>query len=232
MAIAWVTLFLGELAGYLIGAIPFAYLIARVRAGIDIRTVGSGNVGATNVGRLLGFRYFVLCFLLDFLKGVLPVSIAIFLRSRHLAPADEPNPFLFLPELVGLATILGHVYPVFLKFKGGKGVATTIGVLGVLTPTSTLLGLAAFLVLLMLTRMVSVGSIGFATMFALSFLLTTHDPLERTNIAMTVFVLVVASLIVIQHRSNVGRIIAGTESQVRLPWDRATSPRVPQPPST
>ena len=113
---------LAVLAAYLIGSIPFGYLTARLVKGIDIRTVGSGNLGATNVGRVLGPRYFWLVLALDALKGFGPTwAFPELLRQR----ADSVPPDL--PVLIALATILGHTFPVYLKFRGGKGVATSLG---------------------------------------------------------------------------------------------------------
>src|SRR3954468_15758840 len=110
---------LAVVVAYLIGAIPFAYLVVYWAKGIDIRTVGSGNVGATNVGRVLGFRYFLLVFALDVLKGLLPTL------GIPRAVAAEGFGVPALPVLVALATILGHNFPIYLKFRGGKGVATS-----------------------------------------------------------------------------------------------------------
>ena len=122
---------LSVLAAYLAGSIPFGYLVVYWVKGIDIRTVGSGNLGATNVGRALGFRYFLLVFLLDMLKGFLPTLGFPMLVSRlsGAAPAD-------LPVAVALAAILGHTFPVYLKFRGGKGVATSVGTVLALDPVS------------------------------------------------------------------------------------------------
>ena len=113
---------LAVVAAYLIGSIPFAYLVAYGVKGIDIRTVGSGNVGATNVGRVLGLRYFFLVFGLDLLKGLLPT-----LGFPYALRAATGRPIPGLEVLVALATILGHNFPIYLNFRGGKGVATKIG---------------------------------------------------------------------------------------------------------
>src|SRR5437879_12948267 len=111
------------LVAYLIGAIPFGYLTAKGLRGIDIRTVGSGNIGATNVGRVLGFRFFLLVFAFDMAKGLLPTLG--FPKLFTLLTAQQPPPDLRV--LVALAAILGHNFPIYLKFKGGKGVATSLG---------------------------------------------------------------------------------------------------------
>ena len=123
---------LSVLAAYLAGSIPFGYLVTYWVKGIDIRTVGSGNLGATNVGRTLGFRYFLLVFLLDMLKGFLP-TLGFPMARRAGSPArGRPT----CPSLVALAAILGHTFPVYLKFRGGKGVATSVGAVLALDPIS------------------------------------------------------------------------------------------------
>ena len=122
---------LAVLGGYLAGSIPFGYLVAYAKRGIDIRTVGSGNLGATNVGRTLGFRYFLLVLLLDLLKGFLPTLGFPLLLTRLTGscPVD-------LPVLLALAAILGHNFPIYLGFRGGKGVATSLGGVLALDPIS------------------------------------------------------------------------------------------------
>lgn len=211
-----------QLIGFLIGGIPFAYLVARWRAGIDIRAVGSGNVGATNVGRVLGFRYFALVFLLDLAKGAVPVLLATWLRDR---PGElgfsQLEALYFLPEVVGFATILGHLFPVFLNLRGGKGVATTIGVLHVLAPMPLLWGLVAWVLVLIMSRMVSLSSLAFAVFFVLGYFMTCPDLTSKNSLGLTIFVMVVAGMIGVAHRSNIGRIVQGTEPKVRLPWNRA-----------
>src|SRR5271166_804174 len=118
----WIQYPLGCLLGYLIGSIPFGYLVYYWIRGVDIRTVGSGNIGATNVGRNLGFRYFLLVFALDVLKGFVPTAgLPLGLKSMGIVPPAD------LPVFVALASILGHNFPVHLRFKGGKGVATSLG---------------------------------------------------------------------------------------------------------
>ena len=152
---------LAVLTAYLIGAIPFGYLIARAVRGIDIRTVGSGNIGATNVGRVLGRRFFFIVLALDSMKGLLPAIGLPWLVGRLTGqfPVD-------LPVLVGLAAILGHTFPVYLTFRGGKGVATSLGVVLALDPASCAAAILVFGVVLVISRYMSlaslVGGAGFA----------------------------------------------------------------------
>ena len=132
------------LAAYLIGSIPFGLMIARAVAGIDIRAIGSGNTGATNVGRILGMRWFAVVFALDFAKGCLP-TLGV---PRLLHALGYPSP-PWLPVLVGLAAILGHNFPVYLRFKGGKGVATSLGTVMALEPVSAIASAFGFLIFLL-----------------------------------------------------------------------------------
>src|SRR5262245_15889454 len=141
------------LAAYLVGAVPFGYLVARAR-GVDIFQHGSGNIGATNVGRVLGRKFGVLVFLLDFAKGALPAAVAAGLAGRAgNLPPDT------LPVAAGLAAFLGHLFPVYLRFHGGKGVATGAGVVAVLLPLPAAGALVAWVVVLCLTRYVSLASV-------------------------------------------------------------------------
>jgi glycerol-3-phosphate acyltransferase PlsY len=201
----------GSLLGYLIGAIPFGYLIFVWVRGIDIRTVGSKNIGATNVGRLLGFRYFVLVFACDVLKGFLPTfGIPLALgKLRADVPAD-------LPVLVGIATILGHNFPVYLGFKGGKGVATSLGALLALDPLACAAATAGFFLVFLSTRFVSLSSIAGALAFVVGHFTTIHEPWSRENRALSALSIAIAALLIIRHHANIRRILSGTEPRVRL----------------
>src|SRR5205809_3022006 len=160
------------IGSYLLGAIPFGYLAGRLR-GIDILQTGSGNVGATNVVRVLGKRYGYPVFALDVLKGFGAVKIAM------LVAAGRP-PEWNSPEIVGIlaamSSILGHLYPPWLKFNGGKGVATSAGALLALTPVATLIGVAIWIIVFWLTRYVSLASITAAVVLPIVILVvTSHD---------------------------------------------------------
>jgi acyl-phosphate glycerol 3-phosphate acyltransferase len=196
-------------AAYLAGSIPFGYLIARWVRGIDIRTVGSGNLGATNVGRTLGFRYFLLTLLLDLLKGYLP-TIAfpwLFKWQTGSCPVD-------LPVLLASAAILGHTFPIYLGFRGGKGVATSLGGVLALDPVSCGAAALAFLVFLLVCRYVSLSSLLAGVVFAAVHFVRQPLPWNRNHIAMTLFSIAVLILLFVRHRSNLARIWAGTERRV------------------
>ena len=202
---------LAVLAAYLAGSIPFGYLVTYWVKGIDIRTVGSGNLGATNVGRTLGFRYFLLVFLLDMLKGFLPTLGFPWLFSQlsGSGPAD-------LPVLVALAAILGHTFPVYLKFRGGKGVATSVGAVLALDPISCAVSVVAFGGLLRLTRYVSLASLMGGLAFVAAHFARASSPLSREHIAMSLFSIAVVVLLFVRHRGNLARIWAGTERRVEF----------------
>jgi acyl-phosphate glycerol 3-phosphate acyltransferase len=199
------------LAAYLIGAIPFGLLIARAVKGIDIRTVGSGNLGATNVGRVLGRRYFFIVLALDLAKGLLPTIGLPWLVGRlaGVVPVD-------LPVLVALAAILGHTFPVYLKFRGGKGVATSLGVVLALDPASCAVAVLVFGVVLVTSRYMSLASLMGGVGFTVAHFVMHPEPLSREQIAMSLFSVAVVALLVVRHRSNIARIRAGTENRVNL----------------
>jgi acyl-phosphate glycerol 3-phosphate acyltransferase len=206
---------LAILAGYLIGSIPFGYLVARAAKGIDIRTVGSGNLGATNVGRVLGPGYFWLVLALDALKGLLPTLGFPWLFHRFVggAPVD-------LPVLIALAAILGHTFPVYLKFRGGKGVATSLGAVLALDPVSCAVATIVFGAVLLTTRYMSLASLLGGVGFVAAHFLRDAAPWSREHIAMSLFSIAVVALLFVRHRSNLARIRAGTENRVNLPGSR------------
>jgi len=191
------------LAAYLIGAIPFALLVGRSK-GVDIRQVGSGNVGATNVFRSVGKGWGILTFACDVLKGFLPAFL-----FPLMWPVDQ------LPEnaglLYGCAAIAGHNWPVYLKFKGGKGVATSAGVLLGVAPPAVGIGLAVWIILFAITRYVSLASIGAATAIpAAAWWLY-----GATNYVLPAVLTILGILIIWRHRSNIQRLLNGTEHQFR-----------------
>ena len=187
------------LAGaYLTGSIPFSFLVAR-RFGVrDVRTVGSGNVGATNVMRSAGRTAWILAFLLDASKGALAAVAA-----QQLEGTSSP-----LAPLAGAAAVLGHMYPVWLGFRGGKGVATGAGAFLPLAPAATGIGLLAFTLTLGLSRYVSLASIVGALSLAAAVFLGRGTPVTAwTALALALFV-------VWKHRGNLQRLRAGTESRL------------------
>lgn len=201
------TLLLTLLASYLVGAVPFGYLVARAR-GIDILKQGSGNIGATNVGRVLGRRFGLLVFACDFAKGALPV-----LAARLVPEADLPPDSLLVAA--GVAAFLGHLFPVYLRFRGGKGVATAAGVVAVLVPPVAAAALLCWVVVLACTRFVSLASLAAAAVLCGLRLGLTPHPWAPEHVVVTLFCLVGAGLIFVRHRANVGRLLRGNENRVK-----------------
>ncbi len=199
------------IGAYLIGAIPFGYLIGRWIGGIDIRRHGSGNIGATNVGRVLGWHLFAVVFALDFAKGAGPVLAAGWLYQHGLdgsAPYGESD----LAVWAGLMAILGHMWPVYLGFRGGKGVATSAGVITVLAPVPTLIALITWGVVVAVSRYVSAGSILAAVALCIAQIgYTWPRGFDQQNLSLTVFCVIAAGLIVVRHRANLVRLWRGTE---------------------
>ena len=202
---------------YLVGSVPFGLIVGKSR-GVDPRTAGSGNIGATNVGRLLGKRYFLLVFTLDLLKGMVPMLIASAIVHR-IPELQRDRTVHLLWLLVGTAAVLGHMFSVFLKFTGGKGVATSLGVALGLVPYFTLPGVVAvvvFVAAFAAMRYVSVGSMAGACSFPVAYLLigSAMDwELTGSLLPLTVFAVLIAGMIVYKHRGNIARLRAGTESR-------------------
>jgi acyl phosphate:glycerol-3-phosphate acyltransferase len=187
---------LAIVAAYLIGSIPFALILAR-RSGTDLRVVGSGNLGAANVMRASGVRAGVCVALLDMAKGAASVWVA----ERVSAGA-------MLPAAAGVAAIVGHIYPVWLKFRGGKGVATACGVFSVLTPLAVPPALAIFAAVVWLTKYISLGSvIASVVLPPIAYALGSAPPAVNAALA-------AATIIVFRHRSNVARLRTGTERRL------------------
>jgi acyl-phosphate glycerol 3-phosphate acyltransferase len=198
------------LISYLLGAIPFGYLIARWH-GVDLFKHGSGNIGATNVGRVLGWQSGILVFFLDFAKGAAPVLLA-----RWLAKSLDPNAAgEGLPVAAGLAAFAGHIFPIYLHFRGGKGVATGAGVVAVLLPWPALGALVTWMAVLIAWRYVSLASLAAVAALCAVYLVTTTQPLAQDHLILTLFCLVAAALVIIRHRTNITRLTRGTENRLQ-----------------
>jgi glycerol-3-phosphate acyltransferase PlsY len=199
---------------YLLGAVPFGFMIARAH-GQDLRKIGSGNIGATNTGRVLGKKWGIICLILDSLKGLIPMLIA------KAVIGDEPSiTELWLWLAVGCAAIFGHVFPVYLKFKGGKGVATSLGMVLGLFPYYTIAGVAAFAVwalVVLISKYISLASIMAALIFPVALIVeiacvkswefSTLWPLLVIALAMPI-------LVVVRHVENIKRLLEGSETRV------------------
>ena len=188
---------------YLIGAIPFGYLIGRMR-GVDVRTVGSKNIGATNVYRTVGHKWGFLAFFCDFLKGFLPAIAAVLYLSNLSNSSNLSN----LPVCVGLACVIGHTLTVFMKFRGGKGVATAFGMMVALATYPALLAFAVFVVTVWLSHYISLGSmLAAATLAVLVWLFPCL-------LAVRIIAVFVAVFVIVKHKSNIHRLVHGCENKI------------------
>ena len=208
---------------YLAGSIPFGLLVGWSK-GIDVRKAGSGNIGASNVGRLLGKKYFFLVMFLDLLKSLLPMLAASFVVRSLLSPSAPIDALIYVLWLmVGFSAILGHMFSLFLKLKGGKGVATSTGVMLGLWPYYTLPALVTitmFIVLIWATRYISVGSIGAAITFPLAYLMIAiyHHWMPMTQQSpLLIFAVLISLMVILKHRSNIHRLLARTENRIGRP---------------
>jgi glycerol-3-phosphate acyltransferase PlsY len=201
--------FIIAVVSYLLGSIPFGYLLVRIFRGQDVRQTGSGNIGATNVARTGSKRLAVATLFLDALKGYIAVILAFLLAGTD---AVDPGYALMMGALAGFSALLGHMFPIWLRFKGGKGVATALGAFTALAPRAVLVSLLLFIVAAAITRYVSLGSI--LSAIVLPFAAWWFNPLVRT---ITTMALIVASclLVVIRHKDNIRRLLAGTENRFR-----------------
>lgn len=191
-----IRIFASLLAGYFIGNVSPAYLLGRSVGNLDIRESGSGNAGATNVMRVIGWRYGALVFLLDMLKGLIASGIGFWLAGYPgLAAA-------------GIAVVLGHDFPALLNFRGGKGIASTTGIFLSLFPLPTLAAILLFALVVLQTRMVSVGSLVFVLAMT-AYTLVTNQPLVLGILAVAV-----AVFAVLRHQENIKRILRGVENKI------------------
>jgi glycerol-3-phosphate acyltransferase PlsY len=207
-------------ASYLLGAIPFGYLIGRLR-GVDLFKEGSGNIGATNAARVLGRTWGGLVFLLDLAKGAVPVA-AIVPLANVIAPEAE-SVFGAQDVLrVGAAAFafLGHIFPIYLGFRGGKGVATGAGTIFVLVPGPAALAVLFWIVVLFASRTVSLASIAAVGALIGARLLATPQAFANDNLPVTLYVLLGSAFVVVKHRSNIGRLARGTENRIMAESDR------------
>jgi glycerol-3-phosphate acyltransferase PlsY len=209
---------LAIIAAYLLGSIPFGLLIAKAH-GKDLRSIGSGNIGATNVSRALGRKWAYFCFVLDVLKGLIPM-----LATMLIAEPDSVLT-LWLWLAVGCAAILGHIFPIYVKFKGGKGVATSFGVALGLWPYYTicvLLAAVVWVVAVLIWRYVSLASIAASVTFPLvltAAIILTPDWSFGNLWPVLIAAVAIPVMVIVRHRENIKRLLAGTESKIRQKKD-------------
>jgi len=184
---------------YLCGAIPFAYILTKIFAGVDIRTIGSGNPGTTNVFRAAGKKVGIVVFILDISKGFIPVFFASYI-----------DPSFIFAFIIAVCAMCGHIYTVFLKFKGGKGVATGLGVFLALTPIPTTIAFIVFILVFLLSGYVSLGSI------SASIILPIAAYFFNYNCEFIIFASIIAIVIIYKHKSNIKRLISGSENKFNI----------------
>ena len=194
---------------YLLGSISFSVIISKKMAGFDVRQKGSGNAGTTNVLRTVGKKASIITLICDILKGVVAILVAY---VAGLIMKDSVDKALLI-QLAGIAVILGHTFPIFFGFKGGKGIATALGVLMMTNWNIGLICLVFALVLMILTRMVSLGSIAAAVLFPVLIIFMPHTAyLVDGNYI--IYSILLAILVVFNHRANVKRLLTGTENKI------------------
>lgn len=200
------------LLAYLLGSIPSAVWIGKAFYGIDVREHGSGNAGATNTFRVIGKKAGLIVFLIDFIKGF----VAVFLLSKLYNPVDfESFSIIEFKIVLAIIAVIGHIFPIFAKFKGGKGVATLAGAIMGIYPPAVLLCLATFFIILIITHFVSLSSMISGVMFPIY----TAFVFQQTDIYLISFGCFIAVLLIISHRKNIKRLLSGTESKIYL-WKK------------
>jgi glycerol-3-phosphate acyltransferase PlsY len=202
------------IGAYLLGSIPFGLIIARAH-GKDLRSIGSGNIGATNLSRALGRKWAYLCFFLDAAKGLTPMLVATYVLSSPPSIAQ-----LFLALAVGCAAVLGHIFPIYVKFRGGKGVATSFGVALGLWPYYTICSLIAvgvWVVIVLIWRYISLASIAASIAFPVALVLMIIL-MPRWNFTdlwpLLVAAIAIPIMVIVRHRENIRRLVAGTETKI------------------
>ena len=194
------------LGAYLIGGIPFGFLIGKLR-GIDVRTVGSKNIGATNVFRTVGKKWGLLAFFCDVMKGLVPTLVAKMLYAETMPE---------MPILVGITCVVGHMLTPYMKFKGGKGVATAFGALIALMPATVGIAFAIFALTFACSNYISLGSCVAATSLAVMVWIPFLDHAGYKDLPLCILVTLIAAFIVWKHRSNIGRLVRGEENKIYL----------------
>lgn len=195
---------------YLIGSISFSVIISKKMAGFDVREKGSGNAGTTNMLRSVGKKAAVITLLCDILKGVVSIGIAL-IAGNIVKNVDKA----VLVQIAGILVVFGHTFPIFFEFKGGKGVATSLGVIMMINWKIGLICLVFALVIMAFSRMVSMGSVGAAILFpVLTLFINTNFIVEASGMKYFIFSVILAVMVIFNHRANIKRIANGTENKL------------------
>ena len=195
---------------YAIGSINFSVLISKKMAGFDVREKGSGNAGTTNMLRSVGKKAAVITLLCDILKGVVSIGIAL-IAGNIVKNVDKA----VLVQIAGILVVVGHTFPIFCEFKGGKGVATSLGVIMMINWKIGLICLVFALVIMAFSRMVSMGSVGAAILFpVLTLFINTNFIVQASGMKYFIFSVILAAMVIFNHRANIKRIANGTENKL------------------
>ncbi len=195
---------------YAIGSINFSVLISKKMAGFDVREKGSGNAGTTNMLRSVGKKAAVITLLCDILKGVVSIGIAL-IAGNIVKNVDKA----VLVQIAGILVVVGHTFPIFFEFKGGKGVATSLGVIMMINWKIGLICLVFALVIMAFSRMVSMGSVGAAILFpVLTLFINTNFIVQASGMKYFIFSVILAAMVIFNHRANIKRIANGTENKL------------------
>lgn len=195
---------------YLIGSINFSVILSKKMAGFDVREKGSGNAGTTNMLRSVGKKAAVITLLCDILKGVVSIGIAL-IAGNIVKNVDKA----VLVQIAGILVVVGHTFPIFFEFKGGKGVATSLGVIMMINWKIGLICLVFALVIMAFSRMVSMGSVGAAILFpVLTLFINTNFIVEASGMKYFIFSVILAAMVIFNHRANIKRIANGTENKL------------------
>lgn len=209
-----VSIILVVIIAYIIGSISFSVIFTKKIAGFDVREKGSGNAGSTNVLRTAGKKIAILTLLCDILKGVIAVLIALVIGNMINADIDVKA---ILIQVAGVSVVIGHTFPLFFGFKGGKGVATSLGVLLIINWKIGLICLIFALIIMIMTKMVSLGSVSSAILFPILCAFLYRDYIvEGFHFGYVLFGIVLALIVVFNHRENIKRIIDGKENKISL----------------
>lgn len=208
------------LLSYLVGSIPTSIIVGKLVKGIDIRNYGSGNAGGTNVYRVLGWKYGILVILLDALKGAVAVVLVARLHYGNI-PFENATPFddfTLVQIMAGVAAVIGHVWTIFAGFRGGKGIATALGMLMTIITVDMLVALAVFIIVVSVTKYISLGSILGAISVPLILIIREnifHVNIPGYNVVLP-FTIAICLLILFTHRANLKRLVAGKENRISL----------------
>lgn len=194
---------------YLIGSINFSVILSKKMAGFDVREKGSGNAGTTNMLRSVGKKAAALTLICDILKGIVAILIAMFIGWAFQVENQS-----LLVQIAGIAVVIGHTFPVFFGFKGGKGVATSLGILIMSNWQIGLICLVFGVILIVLTRMVSLGSCAAAVLFPVLTLFITENYIVTQGSGYLIYSIILAAIVLFNHRSNIKRILAGKENKI------------------